>query len=63
MLGDDDLLAWFSRLDITEPTRSLITQIRSTGPSRRVWGGRSNMTGRIFRTVLRGSPNSRTTSR
>jgi len=46
VLGDDDLLAWFSRLDITESTRSLITQIRSTGPSRRVGGGRSNVTGR-----------------
>ena len=46
MLGDDDLLAWFSRLDIPEPARSLITQIRSTGPSRRVGGGRSNVTGR-----------------
>lgn len=46
MLGDDDLLAWFSRLDVAEPTRSLISQIRSTGPSRRVGGGHSNVTGR-----------------
>jgi putative transposase len=46
VLGQDDLLAWFQRLDLPEATRSLINHIRSSGPSRRVGGGRSNVSGR-----------------
>lgn len=46
MLGQDDLLAWFQRLSVPEPTRSMIDYIRSSGPSRRVGGGRSNVSGR-----------------
>ncbi len=46
MLGQDDLLAWFQRLGIPEATRSTINHIRSVGPSRRVGGGRSNVSGR-----------------
>jgi hypothetical protein len=46
MLGLDDLLAWFQKLALTESTRSLINEIRSSGPSRRVGGGRSNVSGR-----------------
>lgn len=46
MLGQDDLLAWFQRLNIPEPARSMINHIRSSGPSRRVGGGRSNVSGR-----------------
>lgn len=46
MLGHDDLLAWFQRLGIPDPTRSLINDIRSSGPSRHVGGGRSNVSGR-----------------
>lgn len=46
MLGHDELLAWFERQSIPEPTRSLINHIRSSGPSRRVGGGRSNVSGR-----------------
>lgn len=46
MLGDDDLLAWFQRLRIADPTRSVINHIRSSGPSRHVGGGRSNVSGR-----------------
>ncbi len=46
MLGQDELLAWFERQSIPEPTRSLINHIRSLGPSRRVGGGRSNVSGR-----------------
>ena len=46
MLGHDDLLSWFQRLNIPEQTRSLISQIQSSGPSRRVGGGRSNVSGR-----------------
>ena len=46
VLGQDDLLAWFQRVSIPEPTRSLVNHIRSSGPSRRVGGGRSNVSGR-----------------
>ena len=46
MFGQDDLAAWFQRLGIPEPTRSLIKGIRSSGPSRRVGGGGSNVSGR-----------------
>jgi putative transposase len=46
VLEADELDAWFQRLDTPEPTRSLITYIRSSGPSRRVGGGRSNVSGR-----------------
>jgi len=46
MLGHDELLAWFERQSIPEPARLLINHIRSSGPSRRVGGGRSNVSGR-----------------
>src|SRR5664279_5165632 len=46
VLGQDDLLAWFQRLSIPEPTCSMIDHIRSSNPSRRVGGGRSNVSGR-----------------
>lgn len=46
MLERDDLLSWFQRLAVSEQTCSLIDRIRSTGPSRRVGGGRSNVSGR-----------------
>jgi putative transposase len=46
VLGHDDLSGWFRRLDISEPARSLINDIRSSGPSRRVGGGHSNVSGR-----------------
>src|SRR5208283_167903 len=46
VLGQDDLLAWFQSLSMPDPTRSLINDIRSSGPSRRVGGGRSNVSGR-----------------
>jgi hypothetical protein len=46
VLGHDDLMAWFQRLGIPKPTSSLINDIRSSGPSRRVGGGRSNVSGR-----------------
>ena len=46
MLTTDDLLAWFQRLEFPDQTRSVISHIRSAGPSRRVGGGKSNVTGR-----------------
>jgi hypothetical protein len=46
VLGHDALLSWFQKLDLPEPTRSVIHHIRSSGPSRRVGGGSSNVCGR-----------------
>lgn len=46
MLTPDGLLSWFQRLSTPEPTRTTIDQVRSCGPSRRVGGGRSNVSGR-----------------
>ena len=46
MLKADGLELWFQRNHIPEKTRSLITAIRSSGPSRRVGGGSSNVCGR-----------------
>jgi transposase InsO family protein len=46
MLAPDDVLAWFQRLEIPEHTRTVVGHIRSSGPSRRVGGGTSNVTGR-----------------
>src|SRR5438477_397475 len=40
------LSAWFQRLAIPAQTRSIIDCIRSSGPSRHVGGGRSNVSGR-----------------
>ena len=46
MLTDDRLLAWFQQLGVSEPARSVINHIRSVGPTRRVGGGKSNVSGR-----------------
>lgn len=46
MLTPDGLLSWFQRLSTPEPTRTTINHVRSSGPSRRVGGGRSNVSGR-----------------
>ena len=46
MLSSDGLISWFERVDIREPTRRIIQYIRSSPPSRRVGGGRSNVSGR-----------------
>jgi len=46
VISSDGLFSWFQRLDIPEQTRRTIEHIRSSGPSRRVGGGRSNVSGR-----------------
>ena len=46
MLTPDGLQSWFQRLSTPEPTRATINHIRSSDPSRRVGGGRSNVSGR-----------------
>src|SRR5437899_9970137 len=46
MLSSDGLLSWFQRLHTAEQTRTTMDHIRSSAPSRRVGGGRSNVSGR-----------------
>ena len=46
MLEGDGLELWFQQNHIPEKTRTLISAIRSSGPSRRVGGGSSNVCGR-----------------
>jgi hypothetical protein len=45
MLNPSELKAWCCRLNLNEPARKLIDQVRSSGPARRVGGGRSNVSG------------------
>jgi hypothetical protein len=46
VLEGDGLELWFQQNHIPDKTRSLISAIRSSGPSRRVGGGSSNVCGR-----------------
>ena len=46
MLTPDGLLLWFQRLNTPEPARTTINLVRTSSPSRRVGGGRSNVSGR-----------------
>jgi putative transposase len=46
MLTPDELVSWFQRLSTPEPARTTINHVRSSGPSRRVGDGRSNVSGR-----------------
>jgi hypothetical protein len=45
MLNENDLAAWYQRLNFGEPTRAIIDQVRCSDPARRVGGGRSNVSG------------------
>ncbi|TAM83452.1 MAG: hypothetical protein EPN47_04910 [Acidobacteria bacterium] len=45
MLDPDELLTWYTRLNLTLQARSVVDRIRSTGPARRVDGGRRNVSG------------------
>ena len=45
MLNPNELKAWCCRLNLNEPAQKLIGHIRSSGPARRVGGGRSNVSG------------------
>lgn len=46
MLDSNALNHWFEKLQVSQPARSLIEMIRTTSPSRNVYGGRSNVCGR-----------------
>ncbi len=46
MLSPEYLLVWYRSLGLSEATRAVIDHIRSAPPSRRVGGGRQNVSGR-----------------
>jgi putative transposase len=46
MFNDVDLLLWFRRMNLSERAQLMISQVRSSGPSRRVGGGKYNVSGR-----------------
>lgn len=46
MLSQDELLAWYQQLNATNDARLEVNRVRSSGPSRRVGGGGSNVSGR-----------------
>ena len=45
MLHESELTAWYIRLNLNDRARMVIDQIRSSEPTRRVRGGRSNVSG------------------
>lgn len=46
MLSEEDFLSWCNRLNLSREAAAVVAQIRRTEPSRRVRGGRSNVSGR-----------------
>ncbi|MGH9436909.1 MAG: Mu transposase C-terminal domain-containing protein [Terriglobia bacterium] len=46
MLGDFDVLAWHTKMGLSERARSIVNHIRVSDPARRVGGGRRNVSGR-----------------
>ena len=46
MLNEGDFLGWCRRLALAETTQSTISEVRSRNPTRRVGGGRDNVSGR-----------------
>lgn len=45
MLNPSEWKAWCCRLNLNEPAQNLIEHVRSSGPARRVGGGRFNVSG------------------
>ena len=46
MLSQEEFLAWTRQNELSEHARSVAQHVRSSGPARRVGGGRHNVTGR-----------------
>jgi putative transposase len=46
MLSNEEFLLWCGRLSLSREVQAAIAKIRSTGPARRVGGGRKNVSGR-----------------
>src|ERR1700730_8349932 len=45
MLNRNDLATWYARLNLNDQARTIIEQVRSSEPTRRVGGGHSNVSG------------------
>lgn len=45
MLNENELAAWYQRLNLTDQACKIVGQVRSSEPARRVSGGRSNVSG------------------
>ena len=45
MLNENELAAWYERLNFSEPARTVIDRVRCSDPARRVGGGCSNVSG------------------
>ena len=46
MLSPEELAAWYEQGNVSQQGRSVIDQVRSSDPARRVGGGRRNVSGR-----------------
>ena len=46
MLSNEGFLQWCSRLSLSQEARQAVERVRSAGPTRRVGGGRENVSGR-----------------
>jgi hypothetical protein len=46
LFNETGFLLWCERLKLTEQTRTAVAQVRSRNPTRRVGGGRNNVSGR-----------------
>jgi putative transposase len=46
MLSNEEFLLWCRQAGLSQEAQELITKIRSTPPTRRVGGGRENVSGR-----------------
>ena len=46
MLSQDELLSWYQQRNVSNDARLEVNRVRSSGPSRRVGGGVSNVSGR-----------------
>ncbi len=46
MLSSEEFLQWCGRLSLSQEARQAVERVRSAGPTRRVGGGRENVSGR-----------------
>jgi transposase InsO family protein len=46
MLSSEEFLQWCDRLSLSQEARQVVERVRSAGPTRRVGGGRDNVSGR-----------------
>jgi len=54
MLSGEEFRQWCGRLSLSPEAQAVITTIRAAGPTRRVGGGRENVSGRYGIRQIRG---------